>query len=117
MIHEIDIFTDESVRMAVALDSWIIDIARDKWAVNKEMTMDEMFKVNIHFIAKHWHLQPHEVTFADLQFIKRKVCRLFDIHDSLSKMALDWSYDEDKNDKYKFSIDSKKHALKAGMRG
>ena len=40
-----DIFTDESVRLAVGLDGWILDIARDKWAVDEEMTMDEIFKV------------------------------------------------------------------------
>lgn len=116
MEHEIDIFTDESIRMAVGLDGWILDIARDKWAANEEMTMDEMFKVNIEFIAKHWHLQPHELTFADLKVIKRKVCQLFNITDSLSKVALDWSFDDDKNHRYKFSIERKKHALKACMR-
>lgn len=116
MKHEIDIFTDDSIKMAVALDGWILEIARDKWAANVEMTMDEMFKVNIEFIAKHWHLQPHEVTFADLQFIKRKVCHLFSITDSLSKVALDWSFDDDNNRRYKFSIERKKHTLEAGMR-
>ena len=47
-----DIFTDESIRLAVGLDGWILDIARDKWAVDEEMTMDENFKVYTEFIAK-----------------------------------------------------------------
>ena len=51
-----DVFTDESVRLAVGLDGWILDIARDKWAVDEEMTMDEISKVYTEFIAKHWHL-------------------------------------------------------------
>ena len=111
-----DIFTDESIRLAVGLDGWILDIAHDKWAVDKEMTMDEIFKVYTEFIAKHWHLQPHEVTYSDLQTVKRKICQLFSITDSLSKVSLDWNFDDDENYRYKFDIEGRKHSLEKGMR-
>ena len=110
-----DIFTDESIRLAVGLDGWILDIARDKWAVDEEMTMDENFKVYTEFIAKHWHLQPHEVTYSDLQTVKRKICQLFSISDSLSKVCLDWNFDDDENYRYKFDIERRKHSLEKGM--
>lgn len=110
-----DIFTDESVRLAVGLDGWILDIARDKWAVDEEMTMDEIFKVYTEFIAKHWHLQPHEVTYSDLLTVKRKICQLFSITDSLSKVGLDWNFDDDNNYRYKFDIERRKHSLEKGM--
>lgn len=111
-----DIFTDESIRLAVGLDGWILDIARDKWAVDEEMTMDEIFKVYTKFIAKHWHLQPHEVTYSDLLTVKRKICQLFSISDSLSKVCLDWNFDDDNNYRYKFDIERWKHSLEKGMR-
>lgn len=111
-----DIFTDESIRLAVGLDGWILDIARDKWAVDEEMTMDEIFKVYTEFIAKHWHLQPHEVTYSDLLTVKRKICKLFSITDSLSRVSLDWNFDDDENYRYKFDIEGQKHSLEKGMR-
>lgn len=111
-----DIFTDESIRLAVGLDGWILDIARDKWAVDEEMTMDEIFKVYTEFIAKHWHLQPHEVTYSDLLTVKRKICKLFSITDSLSRVSLDWNFDDDENYRYKFDIEGRKHSLEKGMR-
>ncbi len=111
-----DVFTDKSVRLAVALDGWILDIARDKWAVDEEMTMDEISKVYTEFIAKHWHLQPHEVTCSDLLTVKRKICQLFSITDSLSKVGLDWNFEDDENYRYKFDIEGRKHSLEKGMR-
>lgn len=114
MEQNIGIFTDESIRLAVALDGWVLDIARDKWAENEKMTMDEIIKVNNEFISKHWHLNNHEITSSDLQTIKRKVCELFGISDRFSKVALDWSFDDDKNHRYKLNV--KEHPFKPGMR-
>ena len=111
-----DVFTDKSVRLAVALDGWILDIARDKWAMNEEMTMDEISKVYTEFIAKHWHLQPHEVTYSDLLTVKRKICQLFSLTDSLSKVGLDWNFEDDENYRYKFDIEGRRHSLEKGMR-
>ena len=75
----------------------------------------EKITIKVQFIAKHWHLQPHEVTYSDLQTVKRKICQLFSISDSLSKVCLDWNFDDDENYRYKFDIERRKHSLEKGM--
>ena len=68
-------FTREEVTAAVEQDGWVKDIAA-KFGIEPGLSMDEIFKLNIQFIAKHWPLQPYEVTYWHAKRVCGIICQL-----------------------------------------
>lgn len=59
---DIEDITKEDVAAAVEQDGWVKELA-EKHCSGKGLSMDEIFKFNIQFICRHWHLQPSDVDY------------------------------------------------------
>lgn len=59
---DIEDITKEDVAAAVAKEGWVKELA-EKHCSGIGLSMDEIFKFNIQFVSKHWHLQPSDVDY------------------------------------------------------
>ncbi len=59
---DIEDITKEDVAAAVAKEGWVKELA-EKHCSGIGLSMDEIFKFNIQFVCKHWHLQPSDVDY------------------------------------------------------
>lgn len=59
---DIEDITKEDVAAAVEQDGWVKELA-EKHCSGIGLTMDEIFKFNIQFICRHWHLHPSDVDY------------------------------------------------------